>query len=154
MLKEDTSHHVIGALSYSPEYVEQVMHSTVYIDDGTSYFTTMKLFTIGTRDVSVDVEISLNGDGVNAPTSGGAVSGGIAHLTDACTVPYYNTSSTKFILASIRNLNQMVDTSFDPIFNPVNEFNWTPYFQIRNFVIGWADLANNASVTVTFKQKN
>ena len=154
MLKEDTSHHVIGALSYSPEYVEQVMHSTVYIDDGTSYFTTMKLFTIGTRDVSVDVEISLNGDGVNAPTSGGAVSGGIAHLTDACTVPYYNTSSTKFILASIRNLNQMVDTSFDPIFNPVNEFNWTPYFQIRNFVIGWADLANNSSVTVTFKQKN
>ena len=154
MLKEDTSHHVIGALSYSPTYVEQVMHNTVYIDDGTSYFTIIKLFTIGTRDVSVDVEISLSGDGVNTPVAGGSVSTGFAHLTDACTVPYYSTSSSKFILASIRNVNQMVDTSFDPIFNPVNEFNWTPYFQVRNFVIGWGDLPDNSIVNVTFKQKN
>lgn len=154
MLKEDTSHHVIGALSYSPTYVEQVMHSTVYIDDGTSYFSIIKLFTIGTRDVSVDIEISLNGNGVNTPIAGGSVSTGFAHLTDACTVPYYSTSSSKFILASIRNVNQMVDTSFDPIFNPVNEFNWTPYFQIRNFVIGWGDLPDNSIVNITFKQKN
>lgn len=141
----------LGALSMATPYEEQVLHQNVYIDDGTHYFTEMKLFSIGTRNVKFDVQINMETPKCNNVMDGSG-SSCIAHLTDQCSVNAFITSADNFKLPDVRNVNQIPSTQFDPIFNPANEFKWSPMFQIRNFVIGQANFNGGDEVTLTFKQ--
>ena len=129
-----------------------------YIDDGTKYFTTMKLFTIGNRDVSVDLEITLTPDGSKESYNINAMgcSKGTVRLTDQAEVyPYYSTRYSNegtFIVGGLRNVKTIPWLANWPVISPVGEFEWDPTWQIRNFVIGIANFNNNTTCNITFKQ--
>ena len=142
---------IIGALCMASPYEEQVLHNNVYIDDGTNYFTEMKLFSIGTRNVKFNLQIDMESVKCNN-VEDGTGSSYITHLTDKCSVNPFMTNSTDFKVSDVRNVNQIPSTQFDPIFNPTNEFKWSPMFQIRNFVLGQANFDEGEEVGLTFKQ--
>jgi len=118
----------------------------------------MKLFTIGNRDVSVDLEITLTPDGSKDSYNINAMgcSKGIVHLTDQAEVfPYYSTrysDAGTFKVSGLRNVKTIPWIANWPVISPVGEYEWDPTWQIRNFVIGIANFENNTTCNITFKQ--
>lgn len=155
----EQSNNILGAYYTAIKMTDPTLPSLEdYIDDCTKYFTTMKLFTIGNRDVSVDLEITLTPDGTKDSYDINATgcSKGIAHLTDQAEVfPYYSTRFSNegtFKVSGIRNVKTIPWIANWPVISPVEEFEWDPTWQIRNFVIGIANFENNTTCNITFKQ--
>ena len=111
----------------------------------------MKLFSIGTRNVKFNLQIDMESVKCNN-VEDGTGSSYITHLTDKCSVNSFMTNSNDFKVPDVRNVNQIPSTQFDPIFNPTNEFKWSPMFQIRNFVLGQANFDQGEEITLNFKQ--
>lgn len=129
-----------------------------YVDDCTKYFTTMKLFTIGNRDVSVNLSIELTPDGTTQSYDINAlgISKAQVHLTDEAEVyPYYGykfANNGPYKVSDIRNIKTIPDLGNWPVIAPAGEYEWSPTWQIRNFTLGYSNYKNNTTCNLTIKQ--
>lgn len=129
-----------------------------YIDAGTKYFTTMKLFTIGNRDVSIDLSVELTPDGSarSYDINSLGISKALVHLTDEAEIyPYYGyrlSSLGPYKVPDVRNIMTLPDNGQIPKDPPVTDYEWSPTWQIRNFLLGYSTFANNTTCNITFRQ--
>lgn len=144
----------LGAWANTSEYIEQVMQWKEYMDMGDKYFCQMRFFSIGTRGVKFNIRISAVGSQtLNWP--GKTQSEGHALITDdAYGKAYFGywdwTKDDK--ICDVRNLYQLNATAYDPIFSPTGTDQWSPIFQIRNFIIGKADMENGSTINIEIEQ--
>ena len=109
----------------------------IYYDDQTQYFTTMKLFSIGTTDADLSVQVHLQ-------TASGTEFKLIQtetclrdfdHAVTLSTQAQFSSEST-FYAADVKNASQYADAT-----NPaqrISQTAWSDTWQIRNFILGQA----------------
>jgi hypothetical protein len=109
----------------------------VYYDDQTHYFTTMKLFSIGTTDADLSVQVHLQ-------TASGTEFKLIQletclrdfdHAVTLSTQSQFS-SEANFYVADIKNASQYANAT-DPS-QRASQTDWSDTWQIRNFILGQA----------------
>ena len=128
---------LLGAASYAQS------HDGVYYDDQTQYFTTMKLFSIGTTDADLSVQVHLqtaSGTEFKLIQTETCLSD-FNHAVNLSTQAQFS-SESNFYVADIKNESQYADAT-----NPaqrISQTAWKDTWQIRNFILGQAVSPNIA----------
>lgn len=122
---------MLGAAAYGQEY------DGVYYDDQTQYFTTMKLFSIGTTDAELSLQVHLNNDSGNNFILNQLETclRDFDHAINLSTQSQFS-SEADFYIADIKNASQYANAT-DPS-QRASQTAWSDTWQIRNFIIGQA----------------